>query len=426
MPKENPTIQEIGSTLYISWKEGLGIKVERLKESRGEPQAEITFRLLDGFAHFEAGHLLGPERLVLTSRSGKDTLLRTLNKQFDSPPVDWWQAIEHLTYTTIDFMRQTTATELIGHKRKFKDENTGFWLSPVLRRNQPCVLYGEGGTGKSLLGIYFSLLIKAGLQQNGLQGTPANVLYLDWETDPFDFEQRVFAIAAGFPDLEGHEIAYRRCTQPFLAELENISRQVSELKTDVLVIDSFEASLSANSNDGEVIQPVFNALRDLNVTPLLIDHKSKEDSSRTKSSGPIGSVMKLNRARTVIEVAASEGDTIGLFCRKTNTGRRFKPLGLSLAFEGEDTLNKLTFTRTQISDTDLDQKLSLFERVEAKLRHGGKTKDALADELGADKQQISNALHRHPKIFQEVGKTTDQSGRRKTLWGLKAYAHAEN
>jgi len=416
----NPLINEVGGTLYFQWSEGTGVKVDRLRESRSEPQAEISVRFLEGHAQFEAGHILGPERLILTSRSGKDTLLRTLNKRFEDPPVEWFDVIEVVTHKTIEFMRQTAAVEMIGHERKFKSPNAGFILNPILRRNQPTILYGEGGSGKSLLAIYFSLLVQAGLEQNGLSGEPSNVLYCDFETDPHDFEQRVFGIAAGFPDLEGVEIGYRRCSQPFMAELESVARQVSEREIDLLVIDSFDAALSANSSDGETIMPIFNALRDLNVTALLVDHKSKSDSGQTRSVGPIGSIMKLNRARSVIEVAASEGDTVGLFHRKCNIGKRFKPLGLALKFEGGDELQKLTFERTKISDTDLDQKLRLYERIEAKLRQGSLSTDALASELSVDRQQITNALNRHDDLFTEVGKT-NEGGRKTTTWGLKAY-----
>ena len=369
---DNPRMKVVGGTLYFTWDEGIGVKMERLKNnSAGEPQAEVTVRLLEPHGYHVAGKVLGADRLVLTSRSGKDGAIRTLNKRIEDAPLEWFKVIEHAASEAVEHMRVST----------------------------PMVMIGDA--------IYFAMLIQGGFDANGLRGTPGSVLYCDWETDQEDFTQRLFAIQEGDANLEGVALAYRHCSQPFLAELEAIAAIVTEHKIDTIVIDSFEAALSKNSNESESIQPFFNALRDLipgGITALLIDHKSKEDSTKNNSAGPIGSVMKLNRARSVWEMSQDSNGVVGMIHRKVNTGRKQPPLGFDVDFVGDETLDKVTFRRTDIAQSDLRVKLSVRDRVYSTLRGGEMGLEELAIATGDDKQQVSNLLHRKtrkPSAFQQ-------------------------
>ena len=405
---DNPRMKVVGGTLYFTWDEGIGVKMERLKNnSAGEPQAEVTVRLLEPHGYHVAGKVLGADRLVLTSRSGKDGAIRTLNKRIEDAPLEWFKVIEHAASEAVEHMRVSTPMVMIGDEEPPGSINQGFALYPVIRKGVSTVMYGEGGSGKSLFAIYFAMLIQGGFDANGLRGTPGSVLYCDWETDQEDFTQRLFAIQEGDANLEGVALAYRHCSQPFLAELEAIAAIVTEHKIDTIVIDSFEAALSKNSNESESIQPFFNALRDLipgGITALLIDHKSKEDSTKNNSAGPIGSVMKLNRARSVWEMSQDSNGVVGMIHRKVNTGRKQPPLGFDVDFVGDETLDKVTFRRTDIAQSDLRVKLSVRDRVYSTLRGGEMGLEELAIATGDDKQQVSNLLHRKtrkPSAFQQ-------------------------
>jgi hypothetical protein len=405
---DNPRLRVVGGTLYFTWDEGVGVRMERLKNnSAGDPQAEITVRLLEPQGPHKKGKVIGPRRIVLTSDSGLTGLLRTLVKRVPDPLIGWDKVVEHAAGETVAHMRESAPMVMVGLEEKPEMKNQGFALFPVLRRSVATVMYGEGGSCKSLMAIYFSMLVQGGFDANGLKATPGNILYCDWETDEDDFTQRLFAIQEGDANLEGVAIAYRHCSQPFLAELEQIAAIVTEHKVDMIVIDSFEAALAKNSNDSEQIQPFFNALRNLvpgGVTALLIDHKSKSDAERNNSSGPMGSVMKLNRARSVWEVAQGEDGTVGLLHKKVNTGRKHPPMGFDISFTGEDALERVRFTRTDISMSDLRPKLSVRDRVFSTLRKGERSLDDLVAETGDDRQQIDNVLNRKtgkPSAFQK-------------------------
>jgi hypothetical protein len=399
----NPSLRASGRTVHLDWAEGVTVRLDRLHEGANEPKAELMVRLTTSWAGIAPGDLVGPIRVNLTSMSRQEELRRALDRLVADPPVPWSVVVRTACARAVAHLRRPAPAERIGHVRQFQSKQRGYALSPIMRANVATVMYGEGGSGKSLLAIYFALLVQGGFNANGLLTTPGDVLYLDWETDQEDFENRVFALQEGDRRLEGVEILYRRCAQPFMADFEAIRRHVAEHQIDTVVVDSFEAALGANSNDADQVMPIFNGLRELGVTALLIDHKSKEDAGRDRSAGPIGSVMKLNRARSVWEVKMSDhsdGDTttLGLFHRKVNSGRRQRPMGFDLSFS-EDTdgaLGRVKVARTDLAQVpDLENRLAVRERVRRYLlKRGAKTARELAEALGVKEQTVRNALNR--------------------------------
>ena len=90
-----------------------------------------------------------------------------------------------------------------------------------------------------------------------------------------------------------------------------------------MVIDSLGLALGGVVNEAETVVRLFEAVRELDATTLLIDHQGKgEDADRR---GAIGSSYKRHYARSECEMRRSDdGDTLimGLYPHKANNAKK--------------------------------------------------------------------------------------------------------
>ena len=182
----------------------------------------------------------------------------------------------------------------------------------------------------------------------------------------------------------------------------------------MVIIDSLAGATAGMVSDSEVNTKFFNALRSVRATALIIDHVSKEGGER----GPIGTVFKWNRARSVWEMKKSqqEGDNfsrVALYHRKMNGGKLQRPLGYELDFEG-DPASKVEITKIDPKDDpELIQHSSMPDRVSAILDNGAMSAPDLAEALGARLEHVQVSLSRNRKRFTKL-----KDGR----WGMLADA----
>src|SRR3972149_7641884 len=82
----------------------------------------------------------------------------------------------------------------------YKPQNMTWLLEYAIPDKFPTAIYGDGGLGKSYLGLYFAILAALGKQKFlGFEfpPEPLNVLYLHWELDVDEFSRRALKIANG-------------------------------------------------------------------------------------------------------------------------------------------------------------------------------------------------------------------------------------
>src|SRR5205807_681935 len=168
------------------------------------------------------------------------------------------------------------------------------------------IFFGEGDSFKSTLAALLAVSVQAGcaLLPDWVvrQG---NVMVLDWESKTKRWHNRIVRVANGL-GISAPTIEYRRCHGLLRHLTESIAAQVDALKIALLIVDSVtgaEGSPSDGGGVGEPTQRLFDALRHINTTQLLIDHvpKSAMEGQRTKRH-PINSVIKENRARAVFDI----------------------------------------------------------------------------------------------------------------------------
>ena len=218
--------------------------------------------------------------------------------------------------------------------------------------------------------MFMASLIANDVSACDLVPTPGPVMYIDWESNRDIANERIRAIKNGLIEDEvafdtTFEMDYWPATRPLAEWSSDLLVDVEDNGYELVVIDSATMALGGYFNDADAVIPLFEALRALDVTVLIVDHKAKDSGSKD----PIGSVTKTNLARSVWEIRREEQAqnlTIGLFHRKVNQGRKLKPIGLEIVIT-EDTqgrMKSVQFRSTDVSESDdLSEGLSTYERI---------------------------------------------------------------
>ena len=168
-------------------------------------------------------------------------LLSTAKKRMGKVLTDLHPAIP---WTTI--IDKTAEMVILNHRRgepviQLKDlppkESLSYRLAPLLVENQPTLLYGLGGKGKSLVSQYLACIVSEGYPVGSLQPEPGPVLICDYETDQDTVGRNLSMIHKGLGIEDGSSLFYRRMGQPLVNEIESIQTQVLALGIQFVIVD---------------------------------------------------------------------------------------------------------------------------------------------------------------------------------------------
>jgi hypothetical protein len=392
MPASDAQVYDTPGGYRFYWPtEHLQIAVKRLSDNRRDQStsAEIRVESLDPVA---PGHI-HQARVNLTSTQAKNSLIKQLKEA--NEVFDWPGIVETLCFQTLELHRQGEPLQMIGDRPL--SGGTKYRLRPLVPEGMPAIIFGEGGTGKSFIALLAAILVQTGQTAMGLRPTQGNVLYLDYETSAETQNERVRAICAGM-NTPSTQIAYRYCYHPLAEDIETIQDMVADKAISFLIVDSLGPACGGDPNEAELAIRMFNALRQLRVSSLLIDHVAKNLQDGQKAS-PYGSVYKTNLARSVWQIkpaAGTEGfhTRVGLYHRKVNFGPLMTDgLGFGMTYQNDQN-EQLTSVQIESigvkDDVDLSKNLSLRKQIENCLSGRRMTIDDLAIELGMldDKQEI--------------------------------------
>jgi hypothetical protein len=387
----------IGEGLYRLEVPDLGIilQVDRLRRQSDELWGELTAMCdLPGAIRTSDDGVLTIANLNLSSvraRQDRASLLRKRAQTGDQ--FDWFTTLEYFCQRVIQAERSGQPAILLRDVPK-PSPDTAWTIHrlPILKE-QPMIVFGDGGSGKSLL----ALSIAGELAANGVP-----TLYADWETSPGDHRDRLEQLfGAAMPPVH-----YVRCEWPLVHEVDRLRRLVLVHDLQYVILDSVAFGCDGPPEAAESASAYFRGLRRLRVGALLIAHITKADSGDQR---PFGSAFWHNGARSTWFAKRSEADgdngqmTVALYNRKANTGPLLSPRGLRVSF-GDG--------RIGISPTDLAQSddfaasLQLWQRMKGQLSPGPMTLEALADELGAKpdsvKKVVDRSLKRKDPMFTRV------------------------
>jgi len=361
----------LGEGRYRLAAPGIGtLEVDYLRREHSQLKGELLVRCVLPGAKTYSG-VLSVGDLNLSSSRARASQAGYFKERSGAAEVDWIGLVEELAQRVLAAERQgEPATLLHTLPKPIADEAMIVDGFPLLERH-PLVLFGDGGTAKSYLALYFA----GKLSLRGL-----NVLYADWELAGGDHRERLERLfGRGMPAIH-----YVRCSRPLVYEAERLRRIVRDKEIAFAVFDSVAFACEGAPELAEAAQRYFQALRQFGpLGSLHVAHVAKALEGADKK--PFGSVFWHNGARATWHVRPAEttpGDdalTVALTNRKANTAGLRPSIGFELRFSAEST----TIERVNLADVpDLAASLSLGERIRHALKAGALSRGQLREKLG--------------------------------------------
>lgn len=380
---------------------GIALTVDRLRRERHELVGELAVRCdLPGAQAVDG--VLSVADFNLSSANARRDRARLLTQRSRAEDLPWATWLEELAQRVLVAERAgAPAVDLRAVDVPAAEDDwrlAGF----ALPRRHPAIVFGDGGSLKSYLGLYLAgQLARAGLR----------VGLFDWELAAEDHRRRLAQLFGG----EMPAITYARCERALVHEADRLRRIAHEHGLAYAVFDSVAFACDGPPEAAESATTYFRAVRQIGVGSLHIAHMSKAEDGDKR---PFGSAFWFNGARAVWFVKRAEtaaADTadvdLGVFHRKANLTAMRPAFALRATFTDE----RVTFTLTDAASVDdFAQRLPLWQRVRGTLRGGPLTLAAIADELEAQVGSVEKAVRRgEGKVFTRV---TGSDG--VTRWGL--------
>jgi hypothetical protein len=369
--------------------------IERLKERSDSLKAEITVQSTS------AGRVLGPNTVDLLSARSQAEFANACHKRVNGLGEDTWRAIVVFACASVarDFRKPTPTIRLSEVPARGPVQ----YVVPLhVPERETTLMYGDGESGKSIFAVRIAASIATGQDVPwGCEVKTGNVLYLDWETNEDTVASRLRRVCAGMCIDVPDNIFYQQCFRSLSDELPGIREQISKKHIALVVVDSIGFASDGPLTEDQTARSTINALRQMSpATRLVVAHVSAETARmQSGSAAPFGSRFFWNGMRSGIEVRRSEDVVVdgridvGLYHRKNNDGPKARPLGISVAFEGE--IGPIVFDQTELSDVpDLAARTSLSQRVLEALKRGSATVRDLAEDLDANEGSVKTTLNR--------------------------------
>ncbi|MGA7239699.1 MAG: hypothetical protein WBY44_28730 [Bryobacteraceae bacterium] len=366
---------------------GIALEIDRLRRERGELNGELCVTCDLPGVRSSDGVLSIADFNMSSARARTDRAKLLAARANTRDTVDWTGIVEEFCQRVLQADRAgQPAVDLRTLERPSGSDDLLSVEGFRLPRRHASILFGDGGTAKSYMGLYYA----GRAAESGIA-----VAYYDWELSGEDHRLRLERL---FPDGMPR-VLYVRCERPLVYEVDRLRRIVHDEKIEYSIYDSIAFACDGPPEAAEVAGRYFRAVRQVGGGSLHIAHISKGENADQK---PFGSAFWHNGARSTWFVKQDEAsmgsDTlrIGLFHRKSNLGKLLPPLGYSITF-GEETT---TFRRTDVAASpDLAEKMTVRQRMGCLLRRGSMTIEDLAAELDAKPETIERTAYRNKSSF---------------------------
>lgn len=392
VPARRLTLSEVGDrqfavieprACYALACRGVGVELEldRLAWARHELSAELLVRV-DFMGTDAIDGILSVARFNVSSARARTERAQQLARQSRATEIPWEALIEELCQRTLAAERTGEPAVALRDVRPSNADETAcldvFGFS--LPRRHSTVLFGDGGSTKSLLSLYLA----GRLAQQGHR-----VLLADWEMDSVDHRDRYATL---FGDDLPATVFYTRCSRPLIHECDRLTRIVRSQTIDFGVFDSVGYACHEAPETAAAALAYFQSRRQIGIGGIDIAHIARHDQGDQR---PFGSAFWHNSARATYFLRAAEDatpKTVGVFCRKHSIARTLpRPFAYEVQAEGDRT----TFARVDVTQVDdLAHRVPIMQRIRAMLRAGARTRDQIAEALGEQPDTIRRTLHR--------------------------------
>ena len=397
-----------GAFIFRFHNHRLRATVDRLDPTRNVVRADL---LIEGF---DGGHFLYDGNCELTSEITRKRLADIVRERW--PEYPWQTIITNIAVRTLAAYREGNPWVCLADMEAPPD-TVQYLVKPILEAGESTLLFADGGSGKSYLATVFALMVATGQAMGGMISAvlPSNVIYLDWESNEESYWRRVNALTStmGLPIPE--TMFYRQMSGRLTGAAVEVKAYCKSNEIALVVVDS--AALAAGESETSVdATRLFDALRQVGVTALVVAHTTKTDEKR-----PFGSVYMRNGPRSVWKLSRDEdqSETLTLAAQhvKANNSELQPPLGWQFVFEDQGRI-----VRFDRSEADLLEEVSNTQPLRIQIRdllsEGALWSTEIAEHLELTTKQgrdsIAAALRRgEGKTFVKLHKIG-----RSVQWGL--------
>lgn len=364
------------------------IRLVRIADVQRTKSDEVS-----GYIEVQSGNAhIYQSRINLLSSSQQDTLCRTLKRRDN---FSGWEAVMHLCFLHV-VKSESAIKDFVLIDEVEPESAITYAVDPILMDGRLTVLAGDGGCGKSFFSLALGMVIISGTELvSGLKpGRMGPVLYLDWEDSAGEISYRYHALKRGFGSDVGQGLYYHRMTAPIHMVKQDLARLVRRYEPELIIVDSLSMAAGAEPEKADSAIRVFDTVRGLNCTSLVISHIAKSEQA-SKRPSPYGSIQVVNQARSVwiqkrIESEQEESEIVfTLTNTKTNRGPKNRFMGFRLRFESD----AVRLTRIHSSDPALLENMTLAQQIRAVLTRPMSVQE-IADELDANANGVKSALYR--------------------------------
>jgi hypothetical protein len=362
---------------------GVQFHANYLRRDRFETWGELVVICELAGARTVDGGVLSRATFNFSSAQARHQRAKQLADMSKAPELDWPRLLEELCTKVLTAHEAGEPAVILRDVERPKPDAVLTVDGLTLLRRHPVVLFGDGGAAKSYLALYLG----GRLAQQGLR-----VALFDWELageDHRDRYERLFG--EGMPE----SFWYVRCRHPLVHELDHLRLLARQHAFDYGIFDSVGFAAHEKPETAEAALSYFRANRQIGLGSLNIAHVTKSDEGSDQK--PFGSSFWHNGARATYfmkrssESADGREITVGLFNRKANLGRLQPAFGFTFSFDEERTLVR----RSNLADSDdFAAQLPLTQRIRHLLRGGAKTIAAIAEELDAKPNSVTQTVKR--------------------------------
>lgn len=297
---------------------------DQFRLDKGKLQAEIMVESYLG---------LRPIRTVLAlqSESARTELRRACEDLIPGGKGYWKVRIDSACWHVIDGYRAGEAPiSLTGqpsahHRKWFVDR----WIPWGV----PTILYGDGGSGKSLMALALAAHALRGMPFGGDPNwrlTPIQgVLIADWEDSAEEFNDRLGGLCAGLGHPVPANVVYKRMQGPLRDGAADLRSLILKHDLDLVIIDSGSVAAGGELESSETALAFADILRALSATTLVTAHVPWSQTEVDGRRRPFGSIFFRNAFRSLIELRASSDDTtpgLQVTCRLEKANHTPRPL----------------------------------------------------------------------------------------------------
>ena len=342
--------------------------------------------------------------LITENRPGMDVL----DYEFDAYEPDRWY--EQVKAATVRAIRKPPKPDAMVASDP-DEVTTSFLIKPFILSDGVSLLFGPGGTGKSMLALAMALAVVSGRAMFGRPpAVTGNVIYLDYEDSLRTHEARMRSLMVGMglddDDLE-HTIFHLKPTQSVARMRRDLLGLIREHQPALIIVDSVGLARGGDAMGSEDTIRLFGTLASLSIPVLGIDHMTKEDVRGGKMVTPYGSIYTVNSVRLAWSVKAADisDDTntyLNFVQTKRNNVARHAPIGAHMEFVNEvmdfGGVKEPVLRQVRIAQADVfwqPESESVIDRAVEWLSKNEKGSTAeLATALGVGNESVGATLRR--------------------------------